>query len=235
MKRIPTTFAPQLRSDFAAVCAAVPHASAGSPAPAARGRDFRRQSTRSGIAPWLLAAAAVVLGACSSTPLTAPAAPALSAAAQTRTTADAPATTTAANPATPAASPESAVRTVQLPAHLDRQSGVWRERSVYFDFDEFQIRDEFGGLIQQHGRYLAANPRLRVTVEGNSDERGGTEYNLALGQKRAAAVVQALKLYGASEAQLEAVSWGESKPKARGEGESVWAENRRADVQYPAP
>lgn len=123
----------------------------------------------------------------------------------------------------------------RLPAHLDPGSPVARARSVFFDFDEFQIRDEFGRLIEQHGRYLAANPKLRVTVEGNSDERGGTEYNLALGQKRAAAVVRALALYGVGETQLEAVSWGESKPQARGEGEDVWSQNRRADLQYPAP
>jgi peptidoglycan-associated lipoprotein len=75
---------------------------------------------------------------------------------------------------------------------------------------------------------------VSIRVEGNTDERGSSEYNLALGQKRAAAVVEALKVYGATDAQMEAVSWGREKPKAEGHDEAAWAQNRRVDLAYPA-
>ena len=103
-------------------------------------------------------------------------------------------------------------------------------RPVYFDFDEFAIKTEFTGLVEQHGKYLAANPRLAIRIEGNADERGSTEYNLALGQKRAQAVLTALKIFGVRDSQAEVVSWGEEKPKAAGHDESAWAQNRRADL-----
>ena len=115
---------------------------------------------------------------------------------------------------------------------LNDPKGVLAKRSVYFDYDSFIVKDEFKPVIEAHARYLAANKGRRIIVQGNTDERGGREYNLALGQKRAEAVRRALSLLGVSEGQVEAVSLGKEKPKANGSDEAAWAENRRADIVY---
>ena len=106
------------------------------------------------------------------------------------------------------------------------------KRSIYFDFDSYTVRDEYRGTIEAHARYLAANKGRKVIIQGNTDERGSREYNLALGQKRAEAVRKALAALGVSDAQLEAVSLGEEKPRATGNDEASWAQNRRADLAY---
>jgi peptidoglycan-associated lipoprotein len=169
------------------------------------------------------ALASSLLAACSSTPVTPPASPA-----------PAPAPAAAPAPApTAAATPASKVTAVTLPAHLDPNSAISKERSVYFDFDDFSIKPAYTALVERHGKYLASNASLAVKVEGNADERGSAEYNLALGQKRAEAVTKALKIYGAKDGQLEAVSWGEERPVANGHDEAAWAQNRRADIVYP--
>lgn len=104
-------------------------------------------------------------------------------------------------------------------------------RVIYFDFDSFVVRDDAKPVIDAHAKALAANKARKLTVEGHTDERGGREYNLALGQKRAEAVTRALSLLGASEAQLEAVSYGEERPAAQGSDEAAWAKNRRAELK----
>jgi peptidoglycan-associated lipoprotein len=179
-----------------------------------------------------LALLTALLGACSSTPVATPAV------AQTPATpAPAPSTpnrTASGAAATPAPAPVSQVATVTLPAYLDPKSEISTGRSVYFDFDAASLKPEFSTLIERQGKYLMANPKLAIRIEGNTDERGSAEYNLALGQKRAESVRQALKVYGVKDTQIEAVSWGEEKPKAKGHDESDWAQNRRADVQYPS-
>jgi peptidoglycan-associated lipoprotein len=106
-------------------------------------------------------------------------------------------------------------------------------RSVYFDFDSFVVRDEFRPVIQAHAGFLGTHKTRRVVVQGNTDERGSREYNLALGQKRAEAVRRSLIALGVPDAQIEAVSFGEEKPKATGADETSYAENRRADIVYP--
>ncbi|HEY5633120.1 MAG TPA: peptidoglycan-associated lipoprotein Pal [Burkholderiaceae bacterium] len=106
------------------------------------------------------------------------------------------------------------------------------KRSVYFDFDSFTVRDDFRATIEAHARFLVSNPQRRVVVQGNADDRGSREYNLALGQKRAEAVRKALAALGVAENQVEAVSFGEEKPRATGADEASWAENRRADLVY---
>lgn len=111
-------------------------------------------------------------------------------------------------------------------------AGAPQARSVFFDFDSFTLRDEAKPIIEAHARFLTANPNTRVVLEGNTDERGGREYNLALGQKRSEAVKRALTLLGVRESQLEAVSFGEEKPRATGSDEAAWAENRRVDIAY---
>ena len=112
------------------------------------------------------------------------------------------------------------------------KKGVLAQRSVYFDYDSFVIKDEFKSLVEAHARFLAANPKVRMLIQGNADERGSREYNLALGQKRAEALKKMLMLLGAREDQLEAVSLGEEKPKNAGHDEAAWAENRRDDMLY---
>ena len=112
------------------------------------------------------------------------------------------------------------------------QGPVGVARIVYFDFDSYTIKPEFQSLIDGHARFLKANPQRRISIEGHTDERGGREYNLALGQKRSEAVRRALNLLGVSDNQIEAVSFGKEKPAAQGTGEDVWAQNRRAEITY---
>ena len=106
------------------------------------------------------------------------------------------------------------------------------KRSVYFDFDSFNVKDEYKPMIEAHGRYLQQNRSAHMTVQGNTDERGSREYNIALGQKRADSVKRMLTLLGAQESQVESVSMGKEKPRAQGHDESSFAENRRDDILY---
>jgi peptidoglycan-associated lipoprotein len=105
------------------------------------------------------------------------------------------------------------------------------QRVVYFDFDSFVIKDEYKPVIEGHAKVLAAARNRKLVVEGHTDERGGREYNLALGQKRAEAVVRSLELLGADAAQLEAVSFGKERPAVVGSDESAWSRNRRAELK----
>jgi peptidoglycan-associated lipoprotein len=115
---------------------------------------------------------------------------------------------------------------------LNDATGMLAKRSVYFDFDSYVVKDEFKPVIEAHSQYLIKNADRKIVIQGNTDERGGSEYNLALGQKRAEAVRRALNLLGVPDAQIEAVSFGKEKPKATGSNEAAWAENRRADIAY---
>lgn len=105
-------------------------------------------------------------------------------------------------------------------------------RIVYFDYDSFVIKPEFQGLIETHARFLRAGPSRKAVIEGHTDETGGREYNLALGQKRAEAVRRALGLLGVGDAQIEAVSFGKEKPAVQGSDEAALAQNRRAEIVY---
>jgi peptidoglycan-associated lipoprotein len=105
------------------------------------------------------------------------------------------------------------------------------QRIVYFDFDSFVIKDDFKPLLDNYAKALSTSKDKRMVIEGHTDERGGREYNLALGQKRAAAVVKTLTLLGVGDSQLEAVSFGEERPAAPGSEESAWAKNRRAELK----
>ena len=107
-----------------------------------------------------------------------------------------------------------------------------RERIVYFDFDSFVIRAEARPIIEAHGRRLRADAKLRVALEGHTDDRGGREYNLGLGQKRADAVRKALSLMGVADSQMEAVSFGKEKPAVPGNTEAAMQENRRVEINY---
>lgn len=172
----------------------------------------------------LTATACAAIVGCSSTPLAPIAAP-IPVAAITST---AP---TAAAFVKPAPTPTTS--TAALPAYLDPKNPISAQRSVYFAFDDFAVKNEYRALIERHGGYLASMPNLAIRIEGNTDERGSAEYNLALGQRRAEAVRNALEIYGVKASQLEAVSWGSERPRVPGRDETSWAQNRRADLSYP--
>ena len=115
---------------------------------------------------------------------------------------------------------------------LDDPKGVLANRSVYFDFDSYVVREDGKPVVQNHSAYLTKNTGRNILIQGNTDERGGAEYNLALGQKRAEAVRKSMAALGVPESQIEAVSLGKEKPKAEGHNEEAWAQNRRADIVY---
>jgi peptidoglycan-associated lipoprotein len=115
---------------------------------------------------------------------------------------------------------------------LTDPNNILSRRSVYFDFDSYVVKDEYKSLVVAHAQYLRDNSNAKAMVQGNTDERGSREYNLALGQRRSDAVKYVMTLSGARESQVESVSLGEEKPRATGHDEASWAENRRADIRY---
>lgn len=127
----------------------------------------------------------------------------------------------------------SGVAPVTIDPNAQNAAGpVGVARIVFFDYDSYTVKPEYQALIDGHARFLKANAQRRISIEGHTDERGGREYNLALGQKRSEAVRRALNLLGVNDNQVEAVSFGKEKPAAQGSGESVWAQNRRAEITY---
>ncbi len=177
-----------------------------------------------------IAALAAVLSACSTVKLDEPAAVEDRAGKSVPSTSSSSQTGTGTGTGTGNAS--DATKNAKSTDPLDDPASVLAKRSVYFDLDSYIVKDEFKPVIEAHGKYLASHPNRKVIIQGNTDERGGSEYNLALGQKRAEAVRRALAAAGAKDTQLEAVSFGKEKPKATGSTEAAWAENRRADLAY---
>lgn len=114
---------------------------------------------------------------------------------------------------------------------LSKQGTEGLGKVVYFDFDSFIVKDEYRGVVDAYSRTLNADRKKRVVIEGHTDERGGREYNLALGQKRAEAVAKSLTLLGVQDTQVEPVSYGKERPAAQGSDESAWAKNRRAELR----
>ncbi len=176
-----------------------------------------------------------VLAACSSNPTVAPAKPTPVAAAV-----EAPKTASVAPVAPAAPQPQPAAKPTQmeaaksvLPAYLDPNNPIYRDRQIYFGFDDASVINKYSSLLDAHAAFLSKNSNIKISVEGNTDERGSAEYNLALGQRRADAVVKALELRGVNAGQLEARSWGKLKPVANGSDEESWSRNRRADLVYP--
>ncbi|MBS0509003.1 MAG: peptidoglycan-associated lipoprotein Pal [Proteobacteria bacterium] len=128
---------------------------------------------------------------------------------------------------------QSGVAPVDLTqSNRDAGGPVGVARIIYFDFDSYTVKPEFQSLLEAHARYLKASSARKVMLEGHTDERGGREYNLALGQKRAEAVRRALALLGVPDAQMEAVSYGKEKPAVQGNNESAFAQNRRVELSY---
>ena len=113
-----------------------------------------------------------------------------------------------------------------------KQGPVGVEHIIYFDLDSYSVKGEYQSVLEAHSRYLRADRNRRVNLEGHTDERGGSEYNLALGQKRSDAVRRALSALGVPENQMESVSFGKEKPGAQGSDESAYSQTRRAALNY---
>ncbi len=133
---------------------------------------------------------------------------------------------------TSSASSSSAPSSGALGAMARSAAGRPDTRSVYYDFDKSSLTAEDKKVIEANAQFLRDHPDVKARVEGNADERGSKEYNLALGQRRAESVTKAMQLLGVNGQRLEAVSYGEEKPKSTGHDEQSWAENRRSDIQY---
>ena len=166
---------------------------------------------------------AATLAACSTTPTQEPAP-----AAQPKPAATVPdaTVTPAPKPAAPAAAPKDPF------AELKDPKSLLSQRNVYFDYNSYEVKLDYFPAVEAHAKFLKKNPSAHVLIQGNADERGSSEYNLALGQKRAEAVRAAMKVLGLKDEQIEAVSLGKEKPKNPGHDEAAWAENRRADILY---
>lgn len=134
-----------------------------------------------------------------------------------------------------AGTPQSQVSTVDLARQRAEQEAAALAaslpRTLYFDFDSFVLRDEYRSVVESHAKLLTMNRSRRMSLQGHADERGGREYNLALGQKRAEAVARSLELLGVNADQVEAVSFGEERPADPAHDEAAWAKNRRVELK----
>jgi peptidoglycan-associated lipoprotein len=134
--------------------------------------------------------------------------------------------------------PDRQVATVDLTGKgaarspLTDPNSILSRRSIYYDYDKFDVKDQYRELVEAHARFLRDNPKFKMLIQGNTDERGSREYNIGLGQKRSDGVKRMLMLLGAREDQIESVSLGEEKPKAEGHDEAAWSQNRRSDILY---
>ena len=142
-----------------------------------------------------------------------------------------PSTSVPAQPAVTKVTPVES-KADQVPNILKDPNSILSKRSIFFDYDKFDVKDEYKPLLQAHARYLAQNGSAKMLIQGNCDERGSREYNVALGQKRADSVKKMLLLMGAKETQIESVSLGEEKPRCTDATEECYAKNRRGDMLY---
>ena len=178
-------------------------------------------SSRNALMTVLAAAALATLAGCSTTKLDTPVP------VESRTGSSAG--TAGTGGANTAGASQSAVTPVDLSKDA-AASGAGR--IVYFDFDSFALKDEYRPTVDAYAKALSADRKKRIAIEGHTDERGGREYNLALGQKRAEVVARAMTLLGATDAQVEAVSFGKERPAVQGSDEAAYAKNRRAELNY---
>jgi peptidoglycan-associated lipoprotein len=115
---------------------------------------------------------------------------------------------------------------------LKDPKSILSKRSIYYEYDKFDVRNEYRPLVEAHAKFLREHPSVKMLIQGNTDERGSREYNVGLGQRRSDGVKRMLLLLGAKEDQIESVSLGEEKPKAEGQNEQAWSQNRRSDMLY---
>ena len=161
-----------------------------------------------------------LLAGCASTPI-----PENKAGVEDRTATGAPAQSGTAAPVAPQAQ--------QQVNPLKDPNNILSKRSIYYDYDKYDVKDEYKPLLQAHAQYLAQHPGAKMLIQGNCDERGSREYNIALGQKRADGVKKLLQLMGAKDSQIESVSLGEEKPRCTDQNEACYSQNRRSDMLYP--
>ena len=173
------------------------------------------------ITPISISLALAFLAACSTTPK-----------APMADTAKTTTTTTTSTPPPPAPMPAHTDDAQALAAKLRRQVADLDGKSVFFDFDAFVVKSDYDAMLHDQAAFLNANPSDKLVVQGNTDERGGSEYNLALGQKRAEAVRKSLTVLGVSADRIEATSFGKEKPRATCHDESCWSQNRRVDFAH---
>jgi peptidoglycan-associated lipoprotein len=151
-------------------------------------------------------------------------------ASQSTTPDQAPQPQAAAQPAAqPSATPPASAPAAS-PARDPRDG--YAKRSVYYEFDGYDVKAEYRPLVEAHAQFLKQNPSARITIEGNCDERGSREYNVALGQRRAESVMKMMTLLGVRDGQIESISFGKEKPRVAGNSEAAWSENRRSDFTY---
>ena len=169
-----------------------------------------------------VAAMAALLAGCASTPVEEP-----KAGVEDRTPTSAPATPggSAVTPVAPKAD--------QQANPLKDPNNILSKRSIFYDYDKYDVKDEYKPLLQAHARYLAQNRSAKMLIQGNCDERGSREYNIALGQKRADGVKKLLQLMGVPDSQMESVSLGEEKPRCTEQTDACYSQNRRSDMLYP--
>ena len=141
--------------------------------------------------------------------------------------ATAPAASTASSSAT-----RPVVQSAVTGNPLHDPNNILAKRSIYFDFDSNVVKDQYEPIVQAHARFMASHAEARARIEGNSDERGSREYNLALGQRRAESVKRQMRVLGVPDNNVETVSYGEEKPAAAGHDEASWSKNRRDDIRY---
>ena len=166
-----------------------------------------------------------VLAGCQTTPTEAPV--------QDKSTAAGAGTPSTSSGASTAGTRQGAVTGTNTGANpLKDPNNILSKRAIYFEFDSFTVSDQYKPIVEAHAKYLQGNRQARVALQGNADERGSREYNIALGQKRADAVKRMMTLMGVQDVVVETVSFGEEKPRNAGHDEASWAENRRVDIVY---
>ena len=173
-----------------------------------------------------VASMAALLAGCASTPVEEPKAAVED---RTPTTAGTP---PAVRPGTSTVAPVAPPGAAQQPNPLKDPNNILSKRSLFYDYDKYDVKDEYKPLLQAHARYLAQNRNAKMLIQGNCDERGSREYNIALGQKRSDGVKKMLLLMGAQESQIESVSLGEEKPRCTDSTEACYSQNRRSDLLY---
>jgi len=174
---------------------------------------------------------ALLMGACSSTPSKEQeGAPVVDAVQRPITTPKQPPVQVVQSPVTPAVIEPPTQLTG--PASLKDPKNILSKRVIYFDYDSNLVKEEFRPLVAAHAKYVSQDAKAKMIIQGNTDERGGREYNLALGQRRADSVKQMMSVLGAEGARVETVSFGQEKPRVEGRTEEAFAQNRRAEIVY---
>jgi peptidoglycan-associated lipoprotein len=170
---------------------------------------------------------AMFLAACASKPIEEPKAP--------MKDSSPPPQTQEAPPADTSNSGANTTPTMETKAEanpLKDPNNILSTRSIYFDYDKDEVKSEYRALVEAHAKYLVQHPNAKLVLQGNTDDRGSREYNLALGQRRSVAVRKVMNVLGASDTQIETVSYGKEKPRCSDQAEACWAQNRRVDVVY---